>query len=165
MIDPLSGREPGLFCRTNAQRSQLGTLPKPQDCGRDGIIEPDTRTRASATPTFKKAWYKSRSSLHWPCVAGEAKDTQHANRIDHTEYSMCKREQVLLYQNCRPMSQDTPSNISMTFVILFVFDLLTRVQLARLNGGCCVDFCATSEKDAPVRAANSSHLPVDEWKR
>lgn len=100
-----------------------------------------------------------------PCVAGGATDTQHANRVDHEEYSLCKSEQVLLYQNCRPMSQDVPSNISMTFVILSVFDYLASVQLERLDGGCCVDFCATSEKDAPVRAANSSHLPVDEWKR
>jgi|HubBroStandDraft_1064217.scaffolds.fasta_scaffold16094_2 hypothetical protein len=59
---------------------------------------------------------------------------------------LCKREQVLSYLNCRPVSQDVSSNVSMTFVLLFVRDHIASVQLARLDGGAVLTFVRPARK-------------------
>jgi hypothetical protein len=62
------------------------------------------------------------------------------------------------------VSQDVSANILMTFLLLSVPPGLTNVELERVVE-VLVESWTPSENDAPVPAANSSHILVDEWER
>jgi hypothetical protein len=62
------------------------------------------------------------------------------------------------------VSQDVSGNILMTFLLLSVPPGLANVQRERVVG-VLVESRTPSENDAPVPAANSRHILVDEWQR
>jgi hypothetical protein len=62
------------------------------------------------------------------------------------------------------VSQDASGNIVVTFLLLSVPPGLANVQLERVVG-VLVESCTSSQNDAPVPAANSSHVLVDHRER
>jgi hypothetical protein len=50
----------------------------------------------------------------------------------------------------------------MTFLLLYGRSSVPNVSLDTCMG-VKFEFCATSQKDPPVPAANSNYIPVDEW--
>jgi hypothetical protein len=75
---------------------------------------------------------------------------------------MYKRAQKHLYPHWRVSVSRRSGNIVMTFLLLSVPADVANVQRERVVG-VLVESWTPSEKDAPVPAADSSHILVDEW--
>jgi|HubBroStandDraft_6_1064221.scaffolds.fasta_scaffold00396_5 hypothetical protein len=83
---------------------------------------------------------------------------------DHAGAWKYKSEQKHSYLKVAVSVSRRLGSILMTFLLLSVSPDAANVQLERVVG-VLVESCTASEKNPPVRAANSSLILVDEWER